>query len=423
MTTMRTTTTVRARYMRSTATTDPVADEHASNPETHPPCHRVSRRRTTWPPALRPVGHEERLTLVGHLEELRTRLIICVAAIAVAFSVCYWQNDRVLEILNEPLETKEQNDSSKSGGDPLEQQARFSRLQKQAYETQARFLESPRPQTSSSHRARPVSARRRWRPRGPPPPACRRTPRRTPSRSGYRAVHADDLVAPHAALLLALPLIFYQVYAFLIPAFTPGERKVAVPIMLLVPFLFLAELAFGYFVVLERAIAFLQNFNDDNFDILVQASTYYKFVILFLGAIGLLFQIPVAVLAVTRTGILTTKQLRKGRGYAILGIAVLAAVATPTPDPVTMTLAMAPLILFYEASILLARWLDHVSACACHAGISTTSWTTTWKRATTIRRRSRSTGATTADRVTTERTDPPMLFDLRGKDAAALEVI
>ena len=58
--------------------------------------------------ALRPVGHEERLTLVGHLEELRTRLIICVAAIAVTFSVCYWQNDRVLEILNKPLETKEQ---------------------------------------------------------------------------------------------------------------------------------------------------------------------------------------------------------------------------------------------------------------------------------------------------------------------------
>jgi sec-independent protein translocase protein TatC len=168
-------------------------------------------------------------------------------------------------------------------------------------------------------------------------------------------------VALYAAILLALPLILYQLYAFLIPAFTPGERKVAIPIMALVPFLFLAGLAFGYFVVLERAIAFLQNFNDDNFDILVQASTYYKFVILFLGAIGLLFQIPVAVLAVTRLGILSTQQLRKGRGYAILGIAVLAAVATPTPDPVTMTLAMGPLILLYEASILLARWLDRVS--------------------------------------------------------------
>ena len=312
--------------------------------------------------ALRPVGHEERLTLVGHLEELRKRLIICVAALAVTFSVCYWQNDRVLQILNKPLETKEQNDSSKSGGDPLEQQARFSRLQKQAYETQARFLESLSAADldltpgQTRLRAEAVTAARA---------AAAGVPKDTESNPitlGVTEPFTQTIsVALYAAILLALPLILYQLYAFLIPAFTPGERKVAIPIMALVPFLFLAGLAFGYFVVLERAIAFLQNFNDDNFDILVQASTYYKFVILFLGAIGLLFQIPVAVLAVTRLGILSTQQLRKGRGYAILGIAVLAAVATPTPDPVTMTLAMGPLILLYEASILLARWLDRVS--------------------------------------------------------------
>jgi sec-independent protein translocase protein TatC len=312
--------------------------------------------------ALRPVGHEERLTLVGHLEELRKRLIICVAALAVTFSVCYWQNDRVLQILNKPLETKEQNDSSKSGGDPLEQQARFSKLQKQAYETQARFLESlsagdlELTPGQTRLRAEAVTAARA---------AAAGVPKDTESNPITLWVTEPFTqtisVALYAAILLALPLILYQLYAFLIPAFTPGERKVAIPIMALVPFLFLAGLAFGYFVVLERAIAFLQNFNDDNFDILVQASTYYKFVILFLGAIGLLFQIPVAVLAVTRLGILSTQQLRKGRGYAILGIAVLAAVATPTPDPVTMTLAMGPLILLYEASILLARWLDRVS--------------------------------------------------------------
>jgi sec-independent protein translocase protein TatC len=312
--------------------------------------------------ALRPVGHEERLTLVGHLEELRKRLIICVAALAVTFSVCYWQNDRVLQILNKPLETKEQNDSSKSGGDPLEQQARFSKLQKQAYETQARFLESlsagdlELTPGQTRLRAEAVTAARA---------DAAGVPKDTESNPitlGVTEPFTQTIsVALYAAILLALPLILYQLYAFLIPAFTPGERKVAIPIMALVPFLFLAGLAFGYFVVLERAIAFLQNFNDDNFDILVQASTYYKFVILFLGAIGLLFQIPVAVLAVTRLGILSTQQLRKGRGYAILGIAVLAAVATPTPDPVTMTLAMGPLILLYEASILLARWLDRVS--------------------------------------------------------------
>jgi len=112
--------------------------------------------------------------------------------------------------------------------------------------------------------------------------------------------------------------------------------------------------------VLDRAVEFLQNFNDDSFDILLQAKEYFKFAVFFLAGIGLLFQIPVGVLAVTRLGIFTPKQLAKNRGYVILGIAVIAAVATPTPDPVTMTLAMAPLIVLFELSILLARWIDRI---------------------------------------------------------------
>ena len=105
---------------------------------------------------------------------------------------------------------------------------------------------------------------------------------------------------------------------------------------------------------------FLQNFNDDSFDILLQAKDYFKFAVLFVAGVGVLFQIPVGVLAVTRLGIFTPRQLAKNRGYVILGIAVLAAVATPTPDPFTMSIAMAPLIVLFELSILLARWLERV---------------------------------------------------------------
>ena len=112
--------------------------------------------------------------------------------------------------------------------------------------------------------------------------------------------------------------------------------------MLMVPALFLAGVAFGYFVALPRAIHFLQTFNDGNFDILVRATDYYKFAIVLIALIGLLFQIPVGVLAVTRLGIISARQLAKNRGYVILAIAVVAAVATPTPDPVTMLIAMAP---------------------------------------------------------------------------------
>jgi sec-independent protein translocase protein TatC len=86
------------------------------------------------------------------------------------------------------------------------------------------------------------------------------------------------------------------------------------------------------------------------------------------AGVGVLFQIPVGVLAVTRLGIFTPQQLAKNRGYVILGIAVLAAVATPTPDPFTMSLAMAPLIVLFELSILLARWIERIKPPSDGAG-------------------------------------------------------
>ena len=171
---------------------------------------------------------------------------------------------------------------------------------------------------------------------------------------------ATITIAFYASLLLAMPMLLFQAYAFILPAFSPKERRVALPLMLMVPLLFVAGVAFGYFVVLQRAVQFLQNFNDDSFDILLQAKDYFKFAVLFVAGVGLLFQIPVGVLAITRLGIFTPKQIAKNRGYVILGISILAAVATPTPDPVTMTLAMAPLIVLFELSILLARWIDRI---------------------------------------------------------------
>ena len=171
---------------------------------------------------------------------------------------------------------------------------------------------------------------------------------------------ATITIAFYASLLIAMPMLLFQAYAFVLPAFSPGERKVALPLMLMVPVLFVMGAAFGYFVVLNRAVEFLQNFNDDSFDILLQAKDYFKFAVLFVAGVGVLFQIPVGVLAVTRLGIFTPQQLAKNRGYVILGIAVLAAVATPTPDPFTMSIAMAPLIILFELSILLARWIARI---------------------------------------------------------------
>jgi sec-independent protein translocase protein TatC len=115
---------------------------------------------------------------------------------------------------------------------------------------------------------------------------------------------------------------------------------------------------FGYFLALPRAVNFLQNYNDGAFDILVQAKDYYRFSTLLLAAMGVLFQIPVGVLAIVRLRILSVKQLRASRGYALILFAVVAAVVTPTPDPFTMLIAMAPLVVLYEISLLLGRLFE-----------------------------------------------------------------
>ena len=158
----------------------------------------------------------------------------------------------------------------------------------------------------------------------------------------------------YAALLLALPVIIYQAYAFVLPAFNREERRVALPLMIGAPFLFVGGVLFAYFVVLPPAISVLLSFNADEFSTQLRAREYYSFASLTLISLGILVQVPIGVLAATRLGVVTPDQLRRGRRYAILGIAVLAALL-PTIDPVTMILEMLPLIALYELSILVAR--------------------------------------------------------------------
>lgn len=326
--------------------------------------------------ALRPIGHEDKLSLVDHLDELRRRLIICVLTLVVAFGVCFWQNDAVLDIVTHPAEsTQNLTNPDPDTKDPTEQNALFQKRLKVSLATQAasqrdlrvalQALAGDENATVTQKAALQVAAQSMatsQRTLNSAAAAIPKNPGRQLVTLGVAEPFTSTVtIALYAAFLLAMPMILYQLYAFVLPAFSPGERKVALPLMMMVPALFIAGVAFGYFVVLERAVEFLQNFNDDSYDILLQANTYFKFVVVFVAGIGLLFQIPVAVLAVTRTGVMTPKQLAKNRGYVILGISVLAAVATPTPDPVTMTLAMGPLILLFEVSILVARWIERIS--------------------------------------------------------------
>ena len=241
---------------------------------------------------VRPVSHEDRLTLVEHLDELRNRIVVCVAVLGVALALCFWQGHLLLEIASKPLP-------------------------------------SDRPELITFGVTEPFTT--------------------------------TLTVSVYGALILSLPVLLYQLYAYVLPAFSDAERRVVLPILLLAPLLFAAGVAFAYFVVMPPAIDFLLGFNDSEFNVQVRARDYYSFFSTTMLAGGLIFQLPLALIALTRLGIVSVEQLRANRRYAYLGIAVLAA-ALPGVDPISMLIEMVPLLVLYELSILLARAFERPRA-------------------------------------------------------------
>jgi sec-independent protein translocase protein TatC len=234
---------------------------------------------------VRPVAHDDQLTLVEHLDELRSRLIVSLIVFGVALALCFWQNHLLLEIAGGPL---------------------------------------------PDHHKRLITF-------------------------GVTEPFTTTLtVSAYAAIVLSLPIWLWQLYAYVLPAFSPGEKRVVLPILLLFPILFLAGIAFSYFVVMPAAVSFLLNFNDSQFNVQVRARDYYGFFSMTELAGALVFQLPLAILAVTRLGLVPVEWFSKNRRYAYLVIAIVAA-ALPGVDPVSMILEMVPLLILFELSILIAR--------------------------------------------------------------------
>jgi sec-independent protein translocase protein TatC len=232
---------------------------------------------------LKPVTHDDRLTVVEHLDELRSRIVVSLTAFGVALALCFWQNHQILHWLNRPLHGKE------------------------------------------------------------------------PITFGVAEAFTTTLtVTAYAALVLSLPVLLYQLYAYILPAFTPNEARVARPLLLMVPLLFIAGATFGYFLVVPAATKFLLHFNADEFNTQIRARDYYYFVTTTLLACGAVFQMPVLILAMVRLGITSAEKLRRNRRYAILVCTVVAA-ALPGVDPVSMILEAVPLFVLFELSILLAK--------------------------------------------------------------------
>src|SRR5262249_2187317 len=187
-------------------------------------------------------------------DELRTRIIISVVAFVVAFALCFWQNNLLLDIANAPLPGNKE-----------------------------------------------------------------------PITFGVAEPFTTSVtISAYAAIVLSLPVILYQAYAFVLPALTTREKRVVVPFLVMVPVLFVAGVVFGYFVVLPAATKFLLNFNDNQFNIQIRARDYYSFFTLTLGVMGLIFQLPIGILAVTRLGIVSPDQLAQNRRYAWVLLLIVA---------------------------------------------------------------------------------------------------
>ena len=279
------------------------------------------------------------LSVVDHLEELRTRLIVSLVALAVAFGICFWQNHQLLNMINKPLAHNTQQ-QVRDGHGPLG--ATYS-VQRSARDV-AQQLGTVVGVLSAEQQPAAVSA--------PPWLGCSKACSATsggcrPPPQGDRPVTLGIgepftttlTVTLIFALILSLPVLLLQAYGFFMPAFEPAQRRRMLPITFAIPLLFIAGVAFGYLVVLPAALHFFQNFNSGEFNVLVQASQYYKFAATTLLAMGLLFQVPVAIIAVTRAGLVTPKQLRHNRRYAVLACGLVAAVLPG--DAITMLLETA----------------------------------------------------------------------------------
>ncbi len=174
------------------------------------------------------------------------------------------------------------------------------------------------------------------------------------------------MVSFWASLLIALPIVMWQIWGFLAPAFEEHSQRIVAAFTAFATCLMVAGILFGYFVALPAAVHFLTNYDSSHFDIQIRARDYYSFVITVLFAVGVVFELPIFVLALARLGIVPSAKLRRNRriGYVIVAAV---AVALPGVDPVSTLFEMAPLMVLFELSIWLAvlmekRWKSRQAA-------------------------------------------------------------
>ncbi len=238
----------------------------------------------------RRLKHEDSVTLVEHLDEFRSRLIVAIIAVVVAFVGAYVFNEDILRWLEQPLPEEVRKDGLIT----------FSVTEPFFTTVKVVFI---------------------------------------------------------AAFALALPVVLWQLWSFLAPAFEENAQRIVAVFVLISTVLFAGGVAFGYYIVLPRALGFLTTYNDEFFNIQIRANYYYTFVAYTLLAIGLVFCLPIFVLALVRLGVLTSDTLRRNRRIGI-AIVIVGAALLPTVDPVSLVFETIPLLILYEGSIWAAVFFE-----------------------------------------------------------------
>jgi sec-independent protein translocase protein TatC len=239
---------------------------------------------------------EQGMTLVEHLSELRTRLIICVVAVALGMVAGFLLYEQIFDILIQPYKDIADNHRTLTGG---------------------RLLQTD-PLEGFSIRMR---------------------------------------TSVYAGIAFAMPVLLWQIWRFVSPGLYANEKRYAIPFVVCALLLFVLGATLAYFT-LPRAFDFLIDIGGEGFVTGYTAAKYFKLITYMMLAFGVGFEFPIVLIFFQMAGIVETDTLRRGRRFAIVGICILVAVITPSGDPISMLMLSVPMVVFYEIAILIGSLIN-----------------------------------------------------------------
>jgi len=247
---------------------------------------------------------DEKLPLSFHLEELRQRLIKILIVIIAGFGVSFYFSEKIVKLLTFPLRA----DIHLSTVYPF-----IKVIPKKESIKKLIFL---------------APAEALW-------------------------IHIKVSIV--TGFIISIPVILYQIWKFIAPGLLPSEKKYVGPFIFASTFLFLLGDIFCFSIILPFAIGFLLTYKTDSLTPMIAIGSYIDFILKFLLAFGIIFELPIIILFLTKIGFITPKTLAKNRKYAVLIAFILAAILTPTPDAFNQTLMAGPILILYEIGIIISK--------------------------------------------------------------------